>query len=93
MLEGRVAGLHVIRLANGELSVRIRSSDSLLSSGEPLLVIDGMPVRHGGLSRALMALNPHEVERIDVLKDASSTAIYGTRGAHGVILIALKRDA
>lgn len=98
MLEGRVSGLEVVRLANGDVSLRIRGgSPSLLGAREtearePLLIIDGMPVHPGGLSRALEAINPLEVDRVEILKDASSTAIYGSRGAHGVVLIALKRD-
>lgn len=95
MLQGRVAGLQVTHGPGGEIQLRIRGGTPDLmggSWGEPLLIIDGMPIQSGNLSAALRGLNPFEVERIDVLKDASSTAIYGTRGAHGVILIALKRD-
>ncbi|MBX6331336.1 MAG: TonB-dependent receptor plug domain-containing protein [Gemmatimonadaceae bacterium] len=97
MLQGRVAGLQVIRLPNGNLSLRIRGGDPALNSNadvaaEPLLVIDGMPVAEGRLSDALEGLNPSEIVSIRVLKDVSSTSIYGIRGAHGVILIELKRD-
>jgi TonB-dependent SusC/RagA subfamily outer membrane receptor len=91
LLEGRVAGLRVIRLANGDVSLRIRGKDSLLGDGEPLLIIDGMPIHPANLSDALRGLNPREVTHIEVLKDISSTAIYGSRGANGVILIALRR--
>jgi TonB-dependent SusC/RagA subfamily outer membrane receptor len=81
----------VIRLANGDVSLRIRGKDSLLGDGEPLLIIDGMPIHPANLSDALRGLNPREVTHIEVLKDISSTAIYGSRGANGVILIALRR--
>jgi TonB-dependent SusC/RagA subfamily outer membrane receptor len=103
LLESRVAGLHVTRLPNGDISLRIRGGDMSLrsdgdgnlvgqSEGEPLLVIDGMPVSDGQLSNTLRALNPHEIKNIQVLKDVSSTSFYGIRGAHGVILITMKND-
>ncbi len=102
-LQGRVAGLRVIRADNGDISLRIRGGDmtlrresdgsvSVASAGEPLLVIDGMPVSEGQVSNTLRALNPGEIENIQVLKDVSSTSSYGMRGAHGVILITLKND-
>jgi TonB-dependent SusC/RagA subfamily outer membrane receptor len=103
LLQSRVAGLRVIRLSNGDISLRIRGGDMSLhqesdgtttaeSSGEPLLVINGMPVSEGQLSNTLRGLDPHEIDNIQVLKDVSSTSSYGMRGAHGVILITLKRD-
>jgi TonB-dependent SusC/RagA subfamily outer membrane receptor len=96
LLQGRVPGLQVVHLANGDVSLRIRGgSVSLLAEserGEPLLVIDGMPVAPGHVTRALRSLNPREIARIEVLKDVSSTSSYGMAGAHGVILITTKRD-
>jgi Outer membrane receptor for ferrienterochelin and colicins len=92
LLKGRVSGLQVIRLPNGDISLRIRGSDSITQDGEPLLVIDGMPVSEQNLTGALRSLSPHEIASIEVLKDVSSTAFYGIRGAHGVILITTKRD-
>jgi TonB-dependent starch-binding outer membrane protein SusC len=90
MLEGRVPGLTVIRLANGGLSLRIRGARSFSGDNEPLLVIDGTPVR-GAIGLAIAGLAPADIARIDVLKDAGATAIYGSRGANGVILITTKR--
>jgi TonB-dependent SusC/RagA subfamily outer membrane receptor len=90
MLEGRVPGLSVIRLPNGDVSLRIRGTRSFQGDNEPLLVIDDMPVR-GSIAIALAGLVPQDIARIDVLKDAGSTAIYGSRGANGVIVITTKR--
>ena len=89
MLE-RVPGLTVTHLPNGDVSLRIRGSRSLQGDNEPLLVIDGVPAQ-GAIGAALAGLVPRDIARIDVLKDAGSTAIYGIRGANGVILITTKR--
>ena len=88
MMQGRFAGVQVIRSGDG-ISVRVRGESSLLGGGEPLYVIDGMPVRH--TPRRGLVINPMDVVRIEVLKDLSSTAIYGERGANGVILITTRR--
>ena len=90
MLEGHVPGLVVIRLPNGEVSLRIRGKRSLQGDNEPLLVIDDVPVG-GSIGAALAGLVPQDIARVDVLKDAGSTAIYGSRGANGVIMITTKR--
>ena len=105
MLQGRVAGLQVTQSSSspgGGISIRIRGSSSVNAGNEPLFVIDGFPVysdnnttpagvgeRTGGNS--LSSINPNDVESIEVLKDASATAIYGSRGANGVVLITTKR--
>jgi TonB-dependent starch-binding outer membrane protein SusC len=95
ILGGHVAGLQVTELPNGEIRLRIRGTYQSLqpddASHQPLLVIDGMPVHPRAIRLALKGLNPHDVESITVLKDLSTTAIYGGLGANGVILIALKR--
>jgi len=95
MLKSHVPGLHVTELPNGEVRLRIRGDQQTLrteeAANQPLLVIDGMPIRPNGIRAALLGLNPRDVESISVLKDVSSTAIYGSRGANGVILIQLKR--
>ncbi len=94
MLIGRVPGLEVRRLANGGYTLRIRGPRTLrgsLADEEPLLVLDGTPVPKGMLSAALNTLAPHNIARIDVLRDASSTSIYGLRGANGVIVVTTKR--
>jgi len=92
MLQGRVAGLQVIRLGNGDISLRIRGDDSILSNGEPLVILDGSPVASQSVSDVLRGLNPREIASIDVLKDVASTAPYGIKGAHGVIIITMKRE-
>ena len=91
LLMGRVAGLTVMRTPNGGYSLRIRGRNSFYGSDEPLVVIDGMPIRHGGASNALMMLDPGDVARIDVLKDAGATAAYGVQGGNGVVLITTRR--
>lgn len=91
LLAGRVAGVMVSSRADGSVSIRIRGIRSIMGSNEPLVVIDGMPVNAFSASHALMGLAPADVARIDVLKDAGSTAAYGVRGANGVILITTKR--
>ena len=88
-------GLEVIRAPNGDISLKIRGGDLSLNNDttyEPLLVIDGMPVSEGQVGSTLRALNPQEVARIDVLKDVSSTSMYGIRGAHGVIVSTMKHQ-
>jgi TonB-dependent SusC/RagA subfamily outer membrane receptor len=81
-----LAGVTVRRLTNGGISLRIRGSASLSSDAEPLYVINGVPIR-ADPGRALTGVNPRDITRIDVLKDAGATAIYGSRGANGVVLI------
>jgi TonB-dependent SusC/RagA subfamily outer membrane receptor len=90
MLVGRVPGLEVRREANGGFSVRIRGDRSLKADGDPLFVVDGIPVAG---TTFLTDLDPHEVKRIEVLKDAGSLAAYGSRGANGVILISLRKPS
>ena len=90
MLRGRVAGLSVTETAGGGLQVRIRGVSSIYGSSEPLFIVDGVPITTGS-GVALSSINPRDVASIDVLKDAAATAIYGSRGANGVILIRTKR--
>ena len=95
MLRSHVPGLQVTELPNGQIRLRIRGEQQTLRTEEeynqPLLVIDDMPILPTGIRSALRSLNPRDVESIHVLKDVSSTAIYGNRGANGVILIRMKR--
>lgn len=92
LLQG-VAGVTVRRLTNGGISLRIRGSSSFSSDGEPLYVINGVPIR-AAPGQALMGVNPRDITRIDVLKDAGATSIYGSRGANGVVLIfTVRREA
>ncbi|MEP7277170.1 MAG: TonB-dependent receptor [Bacteroidota bacterium] len=86
---GRVAGVQVNQNSGepgGEISVRIRGISSITSGSDPLIVVDGIP-----LSVNLRAINPNDIESIDVLKDAAASAIYGSRASAGVILITTKR--
>lgn len=93
---GQVAGVQIRQLSGAPgtgSSVKIRGSGSLGAGNEPLYVVDGMPYS-AGLSRAvnpLLLINPNDIESVTVLKDASSTAIYGSRGANGVIMITTKK--
>ncbi len=88
-LQGKAAGVDVSSTERpGEVSkIRVRGRRSLNADLDPLYVVDGVPLQSGGIE----ALNPRDIESIDVLKDASSTAIYGSRGANGVILVTTKR--
>lgn len=87
-LQGRVAGVEVVNNSGapgGNVSIRIRGSNSILGDNNPLYVIDGF------IGADFNDLNPDDVASIEVLKDASSTAIYGSRGANGVVLITTKK--
>ena len=84
-----VPGLVVSRSPGG-FSVRIRGAGSFMGDGEPLFVVDGVAL--GSSSAGALAINPADVKRIEVLKDAAATAIYGVRGGNGVILITTKRQ-
>lgn len=98
-IQSRVAGVQITQNSSapgGSASVRIRGTNSINGSSEPLYVIDGVQISVGldGSSSSLNPLstiNPNDIESVDILKDASSTAIYGSRGANGVILITTKR--
>jgi len=89
-LQGRAAGVDISSNQRpGELGeVRIRGSRSITASNNPLYVVDGVPLMS---ESAIETLNPRDIESIDVLKDASATAIYGSRGANGVILVTTKK--
>ncbi len=89
-LSGRFPGVEVNRTPDGGIAVRIRGGSSLMESNEPLYVIDGVEVSPG-VNGALTGINPYDIESIEVLKDATSTAMYGSRGSNGVILIKMKK--
>jgi TonB-dependent SusC/RagA subfamily outer membrane receptor len=92
LIQGRLSGVQVSRSVSGRLMIRIRGTASFQAGGsEPLIVIDGMAAPTFGGSSALDSLNPSDVARIDVLKDAGAAAIYGSQGANGVILVTTKR--
>ena len=86
LFRARVPGVDVRQLPNGEYTVTVRGLGNGLQRGEPLYVVDGVPLSQRGTS-VLSGISPYDVERIDVLKDAASLAIYGSEGANGVILI------
>lgn len=96
-LQGRIAGLQMTQntgIPGGGTSIQIRGLGSVNSSNEPIYIIDGVIIdAQTGVytQNAISSLNPNDVESIDVLKDASATAIYGARGANGVIIITTKR--
>lgn len=90
ILAGRIAGVWVTRTSDGGISVRIRGPTSIYGSTAPLYVLDGVPIQPGP-NGALAGINPYDIESIEVLKDAASTAMYGSRGANGVIVIKTKR--
>ena len=99
-LQGRAAGV-LITSQNGKLgqgiNIRVRGSSSISASNEPLYVVDGMIVNNDNLSsnasatNALADINLNDIQSIEILKDASAAAIYGSRGANGVVLITTKR--
>lgn len=88
-LQGKAAGVDITSSERpGTVgSIRIRGNRSITASSSPLYVVDGVPLSAGGIE----TLNPRDIESVDILKDASSTAIYGSRGANGVVLITTKR--
>ena len=91
LLRGRVAGLQIIPTAGGGYTYRIRGSNSIMNDQPPLFVVDGIQVSAGGLTSALAGMTTKDIRQVDVLKDVSSTSIYGSRGAGGVILITTRR--
>ena len=92
MIRGKAPGLQVIEVAPGQFELRIRGANqSLQEAGEePLVVLDGMASSRPA-GQLLMSLNPQDVVSIEVLKDVASTAVYGTRGANGVLIIRTER--
>ena len=89
-LQGRVAGVTITRAPDGGIAVRIRGAVSIHGSTAPLYILDGMPIEPGP-GGSLSGINPTDIESIKVLKDAAETAMYGSRGANGVIIITTKR--
>jgi TonB-dependent SusC/RagA subfamily outer membrane receptor len=90
VLMGRVPGVIVERTSAGGVAIRIRGAASFMSSSQPLYVLDGIPIQPGP-NGSLIGINPHDIASIQVLKDAAHTALYGVRGANGVIVITTKR--
>ncbi|MEH0157810.1 TonB-dependent receptor [Limibacter armeniacum] len=99
LLNGRVAGVQITNSGGAPgagSTIRIRGGSSLSASNDPLIIIDGVPVDNGGVAgmrNPLNTINPNDIETFTVLKDASATAIYGSRAANGVIIITTKKGS
>ena len=97
MIQGKIAGVNVTTgggTPGGGATIRIRGGSSLNASNDPLIVIDGLAMDNQGIKGAanpLTMVNPNDIESFTVLKDASATAIYGSRGSNGVIIITTKK--
>ena len=97
MMQGKIAGVNVTSASGtpgAGATIRIRGGSSLNASNDPLIVIDGLAMDNNGvkgLSNPLSMVNPSDIESFTVLKDASATAIYGSRGSNGVIIITTKK--
>ena len=97
MMQGKIAGVNVTSASGtpgAGATIRIRGGSSLNASNDPLIVIDGLAMDNNGvkgLSNPLSMVNPADIESFTVLKDASATAIYGSRGSNGVIIITTKK--
>ena len=97
LLQGKVAGVQISSASGapgGGQNIRVRGTGSLTLNSNPLVVVDGVPMNDGtiGGSRSILnSINPEDIESMTVLKDASSTAIYGSRAANGVIMITTKK--
>jgi TonB-dependent starch-binding outer membrane protein SusC len=98
LISGKVAGVQVVNSGGAPgaaTTIRIRGGSSLQALNDPLIVIDGVPVDNEGISgsrNALSSINPNDIESMTVLKDASATAIYGSRASNGVIIITTKKS-
>jgi TonB-dependent starch-binding outer membrane protein SusC len=102
-LQGQASGVQITQSSGtpgGGISVRIRGNTSISASNRPLFIVDGVPIYDGPVSgrsfggqqdNAISIINPNDIESIEVLKDASAKAIYGSRGANGVVIITTKR--
>ena len=100
LISGKVSGVQIMSNSGSPTSgstIRIRGGASLNASNDPLIVLDGLPLESGGISgnsgNFLSLINPSDIESMTILKDASSTAIYGSRASNGVILITTKKGS
>lgn len=89
-LMARVPGVWITRTADGGIAVRLRRSATMSGQSDPLYIVDGFAYDPGP-GGSLSSINPYEIESIRVLKNAADTAMYGVRGANGVIVITTKR--
>ncbi|MBP5257600.1 MAG: TonB-dependent receptor [Prevotella sp.] len=104
-MQGKVAGVQINQsdgAPGGGMSIVVRGANSFSTSSQPLFIVDGVPLETGSTpsngatgteqqSNPLSFINPHDIENIEILKDASATAIYGSRGANGVVIVTTKR--
>lgn len=101
-LQGQASGVSIISqngISGSAVKINVRGTNSIAAGSQPLIVVDGIPITTGNFdpgnlgssSNALSDLNPSDIESIEVLKDAAATAIYGSRGANGVVMITTKR--
>ena len=100
-LQGRAAGVQVTQtsgMAGAGAAIRVRGIASITAGGDPLIVIDGIPIQQdagsstgGAQDNPLSSLNTNDIQSIDILKDASAKAIYGSRGENGVVLLTNQR--
>ena len=104
-MQGKIAGVQINQsdgAPGGGMSIVVRGANSFSTSSQPLFIVDGVPFETGSTpgngatgseqtSNPLSFINPHDIENIEILKDASATAIYGSRGANGVVIVTTKR--
>ncbi len=100
LINGKVSGVQIMSNSGSPTAgstIRIRGGASLNASNDPLIVLDGVPLEQGGISgntgNFLSLINPNDIESMSILKDASSTAIYGSRASNGVIIITTKKGS
>ncbi len=100
LISGKVSGVQISSSSGSPTSgssIKVRGGASLNASNDPLIVLDGLPLENGGISgnsgNFLSLINPNDIESMVILKDAASTAIYGSRGSNGVILITTKKGS
>ncbi len=99
LINGKVSGVQIMSSGGSPSagsSIRIRGGASLNASNDPLIVVDGVPLENGGITGSgnfMSMINPSDIESMTVLKDASSTAIYGSRASNGVLLITTKKGS
>ncbi|MDO4320042.1 MAG: TonB-dependent receptor [Bacteroidales bacterium] len=100
LINGKIAGVQITSSGgspNGGATIRVRGGASLNASNDPLIVLDGVPIEVGGgiegSGNFLSLINPNDIESMTILKDASSTAIYGSRASNGVIIITTKKGS
>ena len=98
LINGKISGVQIMTNSGSPTSgstIRVRGGASLNASNDPLIVLDGVPLEQGGISgndgNFLSLINPNDIESMTILKDASSTAIYGSRASNGVIIITTKK--